>query len=266
MAMCGQVLELTGCVKPVKCSPLKIEPCERDNLVMHWESHAYFSHAFAVGEVATVGKFATVYSGTWPLSTMLSMLMCWGMLGCGGHTDSQGQIIMLWCETTDSPHLCTMFLHISFIFFHIFLSFPFFLIVIFGLKESNRPTGWKFVLHRMQAAFFRCILLGLLSRAKLRATQTLHVSWARRARLGVEHVEYSEYSNRGWQHGSDNTVGLRPVHMSLLGSPGTWLSHAFQCFSKVRICHTVSDTTWHCVKDIWLKYDWHVCRLWQSFG
>ena len=27
-----QVLELTGCVKPVKCSPLKIEPCERDNL------------------------------------------------------------------------------------------------------------------------------------------------------------------------------------------------------------------------------------------
>lgn len=69
-----------------------------------------------------------------------------------------------------------MFLHISFIFFHIFLSFPFFLIVIFELKESNRPTGWKFVLHRMQAAFFRCILLGLLSRAKLRATQTLHVS------------------------------------------------------------------------------------------
>eukprot|EP00434_Breviolum_minutum_P044217 symbB.v1.2.039470.t1/scaffold6584.1/size27574/1 len=29
---CNKVLELTGCVKPVKCSPLKIEPCERDNL------------------------------------------------------------------------------------------------------------------------------------------------------------------------------------------------------------------------------------------
>lgn len=165
---------------------------------------------------------------------------------------------MLWCETTDSPHLCTMFLHISFIFFHIFLSFPFFLIVIFGLKESNRPTGWKFVLHRMQAAFFRCILLGLLSRAKLRATQTLHVSWARRARLGVEHVEYSEYSNRGWQHGSDNTVGLRPVHMSLLGSPGTWLSHAFQCFSKVRICHTVSDTTGDTA---WKTFDWNMIDM-----
>ena len=155
--------------------------------------------------------------------------MCWGMLGCGGHTDSQGQIIM------PTP----MFLHISFIFFHNFLSFPFFLIVlivIFGLKESNRPTGWKFVLHRMQAAFFRCILLGLLSRAKLRATQTLqsasrcveHVE-----HLGVEHVSWGtlEYLKRGWQHGSDNTIGLRPVHMSLLGSTRTWLSHAFQCFS-----------------------------------
>ncbi|CAL1145512.1 unnamed protein product [Cladocopium goreaui] len=31
-AQCNKVLELTGCVKPVKCSPLKIEPCERDNL------------------------------------------------------------------------------------------------------------------------------------------------------------------------------------------------------------------------------------------
>ena len=65
----------------------------------------------------------------------------------------------------------------------------------------------------------------------------------------VRNVEYSEYSNRGWQHGSDNTVGLRPVHMSLLGSPGTWLSHAdvfsmlFTLSAKVRICHTVSDTT-----------------------
>ncbi|CAK9021863.1 unnamed protein product [Durusdinium trenchii] len=29
---CHKVLELTGCVKPVPCAPLKIEPCERDNL------------------------------------------------------------------------------------------------------------------------------------------------------------------------------------------------------------------------------------------
>ena len=29
---CRKVMELTGCKKPVKCSPLQIEPCERDNL------------------------------------------------------------------------------------------------------------------------------------------------------------------------------------------------------------------------------------------
>ena len=40
-----QVMEFTGCKRPVKCSPLRIDPCERDNLGC-WDVEAPLRFAF----------------------------------------------------------------------------------------------------------------------------------------------------------------------------------------------------------------------------
>ena len=123
----GQVLELTGCVKPVKCAPLKIEPCERDNLVMHWD-------AFHMLLQLAIGKF--------PLELGHS-LRCWYTEGCwdveATHTDSQGRIIMPCCEARDSPNLCFfVFLHM---FYSFWLFFPSLAASSFGLKEGSKSKN-----------------------------------------------------------------------------------------------------------------------------
>ena len=191
--------------------------------VLHWR----LNHANATTLSCTENLTQTFHmlcSLLWNLSTLHDVVL--RDVGMWRPHRLTGKIIMPWCEATDDPHLCFLkqpFYNLSYVPFFLFPPSSFFWVE--RVKSSDR-------LEVRASSNAKPPFFGASSLASCPVQ-----NWEQHSNtvLSTSRLEGRksnlEYSNRGGQHGSDNTVGLRPVHMSLLGSTRTCLSHAFQCFS-----------------------------------